>query len=116
MPSNVGESMLNVSSHSPPLCVNVCNNEELRFLGNKSIQAVTRNRCRFEEVGKVYGEENGWHSKMCSMCVCNCVCGESDAWHDTAGGRAVPPSVWVVGCRGLDNGECQAMWIKAVGL
>ncbi len=49
-------------------------------------------------------------------CLCNCVCVEGDVWHDTAGGRAVPPSVWVVGRRGLDNGECQAMWIKAVGL
>lgn len=39
------------------------------FLGNKNIWAVTRNRWRFEEVGNVYGEGSGWHSKICSMCV-----------------------------------------------
>lgn len=89
------------------------------FLGNSRIHAVIRNRCRFEEVGEVYGEESVWRSKTRStvcMCVCVCECKDRDVWHDIEGSRAVPPSVWVVGCREPDNRECQAMWIKAEGL
>lgn len=66
---------------------------------------------------KFMGKRAGDTTKTCSIFVCVlCVCEERDAWHDTAEGRAVPPSVWLVDCRGLDKGECQAMWIKAVGL
>lgn len=37
------------------------------FLGNKSVSAVTRNRCRFEEVGNLHGEERGGTAH--SVCV-----------------------------------------------
>lgn len=38
------------------------------FVGNKSVSAVTRNRCRFEEVGNLHGEERGG-AAQCSVCV-----------------------------------------------
>ncbi len=45
-----------------------------RFVGNESMRAATRNRCRFGEVAKVYEEESGWHSETYCVCACVCVC------------------------------------------
>lgn len=104
----------------PSSCVTVCSNGELWwgpcFLGNESRSAVTGTHCRFEEVGKVYGEESAWHGMTCSI-FCVCVCGEKEMCAVTQQG--LEPRFHQsgrFGCWGPDNGECQAMWIKDVGL
>lgn len=45
---------------SPPAAMRNCGGSDC-FLGNESRRAVTGTHCRFGEVGKVYGEESGWH-------------------------------------------------------
>lgn len=54
-----------------------------------SVELASRNRCRFEEVGKVKEEERGCCTGTLPLCVCGGVCVMGGCWSQA-------PSVWVV--------------------
>lgn len=79
------------------------------FLGNESRSALTGIQGRFGEVGKVYGEESGWHRARVVFCV-------RVPRHSRDSSRASIGLADFGHAEGPDNGECQAMWIMDVGL